>query len=202
MTATVSVEQEIGNYSDSNFTSGAIQDSPRGDGQIAIDSIIKRIQAALDNQTEIIAVYLFGSTAQGKAHRLSDTDVAILYPENLAVDEMFQRTLTIGTLLEGALKQPVDIVVLNCAAPFLRFQVIKTGKLIVERDCTARCLFQMRAMNTYYDAKPYLEYQRQATVRRIREQGLGNGYKGHRDALAEVRALREALASAATRAAR
>lgn len=162
-------------------------------------TIVQKIVELLSEQADIVALYLFGSQAQGKVHRESDVDVAILFANTLTPEALFDRLLSIGTMLELHLPLPVDLIALNRAPIFLRFQVIKNGKLILERDRTERCLFQMHTMNAYYDAKPYLDYQRESMIRRIQEQGFGHGYHGHRDALAEVRKLRQTLASASNR---
>ena len=92
----------------------------------------------------------------------------------------------------------VDVVALNSAPLLLQFQVLQHGQLIVEHDRTQRCLFQMQRMSRYYDAKPYLDYVREQTIRRIQEKGLGHGYHGHRNALTEARRLRATLASVTT----
>lgn len=157
------------------------------------ETICTRIRDVLANHGDLIAVYLFGSQSEGKAHGLSDVDVAVLFDDGLSAEQMFQRTLAIGGMLEQMLPYAVDIIPLNRAGPLLRFQVIQKGKVILERDRTQRCLFHMRAMNAYYDAKPYLDYQRNAMIQRIREKGLGHGYQGHRNTLAEVRRLRATL---------
>lgn|GEM_PF-501669 len=162
------------------------------------ETIGAKIQDALSNQDGLIAVYLFGSVAEGKAHRLSDVDVAVLFDDELNAEQIFQRTLAMGGLLEQVLQRAVDVVPLNRAGPLLRFQVIQKGKVLLERDRTERCLFHMRTMAAYYDAKPYLDYQRSEAIRRIREKGLGHGYQGHRNALAEVRKLRTTLARSET----
>ena len=162
---------------------------------IAQATIIEKLQAALVGQTDLVAVYLFGSVAQGNVHARSDVDIALLFAEHLTPAEIFASTLAIGARLETQLPVPVDVIALNRAAPFLCFQVIKTGQLVLEYDRTARALFQMRAMNRYYDAKPYLDYQQAAMIRRIRAKGLGHGYQGDRNALTEVRKLRAPLVS-------
>ncbi len=158
---------------------------------ISETNLLSQLRTLLHGQDAIVAAYLFGSTAQGKAHQQSDIDIAILFRESLAPDEIFQRILRLGTLLESHCSRPIDLVALNRTPPLLRFQVIKTGTLLLENDHDARALFQMRAMLTYYDVKPYLDYQQSQLVRRIREQGLGHGYQGHRNALTEVRKLRQ-----------
>lgn len=158
------------------------------------DEISTQLRDLLAFQGDIAAVYLFGSVAEGKAHQLSDVDVAILFDEKLSSQQMFERVLAVGELIEQVLQVTVDVILLNRAGSLLRFQVIQKGRLVLERDRSQRCLFQMHAMNAYYDAKPYLDYQRNESIRRIREKGLGRGYQGHRDTLAEARRLRTALA--------
>jgi len=159
---------------------------------------IAKIQGALGNRQDVIAAYLFGSMAHGKAHALSDVDVAVLFTHGLDQVTIFQRTLEIGTTLEQALCRPVDVVALNHAPTLLRFQVIKSGKLILERDRTQRCTFQMQTMSRYYDIRPYLQEQIRYTMQRIQKEGLGGGYHGHRNALEEARRLRAKLAPVAS----
>ena len=155
------------------------------------ENIISQIQTALQHQPDLIAVYLFGSIAEGKNHLQSDIDVAVLFIDSLEPAEIFQETLNIGTALESTLPYPIDVVALNLAGPFLCFQVIQKGEVIIQRDEVARCLFHVRTMNLYFDAKPFFDYQQQMTIRRIREKGLRHGYQGHHDPLAKVRALRK-----------
>ena len=143
--------------------------------------------------SDLVAIYLFGSVAQAKAHRQSDIDVALLFDSTLDRQTIYTRTVTIGTLLETQLPTAVDVVALNLAPVALQFQILRTGLLVVDRDRTQRCLFQMRTMSRYYDAKPWLAYQQQQTLQRIRAKGLGYGYHGNRNALTEARRLRATL---------
>lgn len=164
-------------------------------------ALVQQIVALLAEQDDILAVYLFGSQAQGKAHRASDVDIAILFVETLTAAQIFERSVALGTLLESSLPLPLDLIALNRASTLLRFQVLKNGKLVLEKDRAARCLFQMHTMSAYYDAKPYFDYQRTQMMRRIQEQEFGHGYHGYRNTLAEVRKLRQTLASTADRTA-
>ena len=156
------------------------------------------IRATLRNCPDLVAVYLFGSVARDQAHALSDVDVAVLFAAELPAAEVFGRTLEIGATLEEVLRRPVDVVALNRAPPALCFQVLKHGRLVLEQDRTQRCTFVMRALGRYYDAKPYLDYQNAKLLTRIREEGLGGGYHGHRDALAQARRLSADVAADAS----
>lgn len=163
---------------------------------VSREAIVAAIKDVLADDETVIAVYLFGSQARGTAHGLSDVDVAVLLTEALDNGQRFDRVLSIGAALEERLPSAVDVVDLRRAPPLLRFRIIQNGQVVVERDRTKRCLFQMRTMNTYYDAKPYLQMQQDAAIRRIQQEGLGRGYRGNRNALAEARRLRETLARA------
>lgn len=149
------------------------------------------IRTFAESEPDIIAAYLFGSQASGKAHRFSDVDVAVLLPVDMPAAARFDRRLHLGATLEARLGLPLDLVVLNDAPPFLQFQAFRTGELLYERDRTARCAFQMIAMSRYYDEKYYLDYHRREFIKRIKEQGFGRGYRSHRDALADFRRLSE-----------
>ncbi|MCD5396379.1 MAG: nucleotidyltransferase domain-containing protein [Candidatus Pacebacteria bacterium] len=59
------------------------------------------------------------------------------------------------------LGREVDVVILNTASPFLRFVVIKEGKLIYEKDKSQRIDFELKSLNEYFDYKPILELYRQ-----------------------------------------
>lgn len=167
--------------------------------RIPVNAIETLLHEVLAGYPDLVAVYLFGSTAQNKAHRQSDIDLAILFTANLPAEIRFRHRLLIGAHLETRLPVPIDLIDLNSAPLFLCFQVIKTGRILLEHDRTARCIFQMRTMSFYYDLKPYLDQQRTQTMQRIQEKGLGYGYRGHRNALAEARRLRQALAPVAAR---
>ena len=160
----------------------------------AVD-VAESVRAALADRDDLVAVYLFGSAATGRAHALSDVDVAVLLVEGLSDAEMFARGLEIGGELENVVGGPVDLVVLNRAAPALCFQVLKTGRLLLDRNPDARSVFIMRALGRYYDVKRYLDYHSALLLARIREEGLGRGYQGHRNALAEARRLSAQLAA-------
>lgn len=160
------------------------------------DALLDLLRALLVDEPDVIAVYLFGSAAQEKAHRQSDIDIAVLFDPTLNNERIYKRCLAIGSMLEAHLSPALDVVPINTAPLLLQFKILQTGILALEHDRTQRALFHMRTANRYYDAKPYLMYHQQETMRRIQQKGLGRGYDGHRDALAEARRLRAALASA------
>ncbi len=129
----------------------------------------------LAGEPEVVSAYLFGSAASGRGHRFSDVDIAVLWSDTLTRDEQFRRELDLGARLEEAFNTRVDLVNLNRAAPFVAFQVLKTGELIFDRDTDTRSLWVMRALNTYYDQQRYFDYWNACALERFQERGMTGG---------------------------
>lgn len=89
-------------------------------------ALVQQIVALLAEQDDILAVYLFGSQAQGKAQRGSDVDIAILFAETLSAAQIFERSITLGSLLESSLPLPLDLIALNRRLPCCVFKCSKT----------------------------------------------------------------------------
>lgn len=90
--------------------------------------LIDKIKECLWPYNDIVAAWLFGSQATGRARPDSDVDVAILtdYPLEL------EQRLSIQIDLEQALKRPdVDVVDLNNASPVLRFEALNGQRVFV-----------------------------------------------------------------------
>jgi predicted nucleotidyltransferase len=49
------------------------------DGFIMKNNLIEKLTAYFNTESEIIAVYLFGSYAKGKEHHSSDIDIGLLF---------------------------------------------------------------------------------------------------------------------------
>ena len=105
-------------------------------------------------QKEILCVYLFGSQARGRVNTYSDIDIAVLFEPNLTQEERTERRLSLMDNLSSILDKDVDVVVLNEASSFLRFQVIKEGRRIYERSDRSEHSFEARAIVEYFDFLP------------------------------------------------
>lgn len=138
-------------------------------------------RSVLAGEPGVISAYLFGSVASGRAHRFSDIDIAVLWSEELPRDEQFRRELDLGLRLEEAFKTRVDLVNLNRAAPFVAFQVLKTGALIFDRDTDIRSLWVMAALNTYYDMQRYYDYWNACALERFQQRGVSGGQQSPRN---------------------
>ena len=109
----------------------------------------------------MLAAYIFGSMATGRAHPDSDVDVAVL------LDESFTKQLPLKYRADliaevGAALQTfnVDVVLLNEAMPALAHNVITKGKLFFEASRSARIAFQVRNLNVFLDLEPIHEARR------------------------------------------
>ncbi len=94
------------------------------------------------------AVYLFGSSVNGKMTRSSDIDLAILFSENKIVDI---DKLDIMSRLSSAAGRDVDIVILNDASSLLYHEILLTGKLILENNRECRIQREVKNRKLYED---------------------------------------------------
>lgn len=127
--------------------------------------LVDALTTALSARSEgMVCAYLFGSHARGEAEVRSDVDVAVLFaedpPRNLA-----GLHLDLADDLTGALRRPVDLVVLNHAPVDLVHRVLRDGALVLERDRSARIRFEVRARNDYFDLLPHLRRYRRTDGR-------------------------------------
>lgn len=165
------------------------QDTP----QVALSNLA----AYLAEQEDVAAAYLFGSLAVGRANRLSDVDVAVLLAAGLAAEAAVERQLELSVALNAFANCEVQVTLLNIASPQLAYQVVRDGRLLVQRDPQARIAFEVRAMKQYFDLQPMLAAYDQALARRIQEVGLGTRRRRHSGALDAAERIRERLARAA-----
>ncbi len=133
---------------------------------------LKKKIAAYAAKEGLIAVYLFGSTASGKRHQLSDLDIAVLL--SIPPADYFSKRLQMTVDLMKLLRQDeVDLVILNQAPPLLQYQVITQGKIIYCRDALAKARFEAHAIVQYLDFKPILDLQFEHLKRRLKEGKFG-----------------------------
>jgi predicted nucleotidyltransferase len=116
-----------------------------------INDLRKNLLPIFKKYKEIKLVYLFGSQATGKTGPLSDYDFAI-YLEERDKKKIFDIKLELLASISQALQtDKVDIVVLNTVeAPELKYNIIKEGKLIFERE-SFKLVVEPRILNEYFD---------------------------------------------------
>lgn len=85
----------------------------------------------------VVAAYLFGSQAEGRAHRESDVDVAVLLDDRIysTAAERSEARVRICAWLIGALSEnDIDLLVLNDAPPLLARKVVTDGLAVYVAD--------------------------------------------------------------------
>lgn len=99
-----------------------------------MDEMMMRLVATLRGRLPaLLAVYLFGSRANGHAGPDSDIDLAVLVAGKLdpvATWELAQR-------LAGLADRDVDLVDLRAASTVMQYQVITTGMRLWQKDSQA-----------------------------------------------------------------
>jgi predicted nucleotidyltransferase len=111
----------------------------------------------------VSSAYLFGSHAQGRAHRESDVDVAVLlawdrYPTS---QERFDVRVSLGSELIHALRHnEVDLVILNDAPPMLGREIVWTGERVYLGDPEADHDYVRDVQLRAADLAPFLEKMR------------------------------------------
>jgi uncharacterized protein len=117
--------------------------------------VIDRLRSVLELDPRIAYALLFGSRVRGSAHPGSDTDVAIGLARGarLAAREAGE----LVSRLEEAAGGPVDLVVLDEAAPGIAFRAFRDGRLLTARDRPALAARKARAILEYLDWKPVEE---------------------------------------------
>ncbi|MBI5650818.1 MAG: nucleotidyltransferase domain-containing protein, partial [Chloroflexi bacterium] len=86
------------------------------------------LHTLLVNQPRVLAVFLFGSLAEGYATPQSDIDLGVLFDRDVDLKREIAFSAQVGAAL-GTDK--VDVVNLNRASLLLRFRAI-AGKLLYE----------------------------------------------------------------------
>jgi uncharacterized protein len=119
--------------------------------------------AALDSDAGVVSGYVFGSYADGRAHRESDVDVAVLldhrsYPTAAA---RFEARLRLsGDLVRALGRSDIDLVVLNDAPPTLVRAIVTRGRRVVCRDDEADHAYRRTILSRAADLEPFLRRMR------------------------------------------
>lgn len=115
-------------------------------------------QGQLDQLKEYFAdqpvevVYLFGSQATGKANKLSDVDIGVLFREGLNRSERFDLRLNMIVDVTGLLKRDeVDVVDLETAPIALRYSAVFPKKEIFTANNNRRVIFEAETNSRYFD---------------------------------------------------
>jgi len=108
-----------------------------------------------------VAAYLFGSHAEGRAHRESDVDVGVLLSWALDKASRFEVRVRLAAELPRSLGvRDVDVVVLNDAPPHLGRRIVFDGLRVFCVDPEADHAFRRDVQLRAADLEPFLRWTR------------------------------------------
>jgi hypothetical protein len=162
------------------------------------DQLTSVLTDFLMRQPDVALAYLFGSQAQGRAHPLSDVDVAVLLAEQLTPAEQSRARLRLmGELMALLQREDVDLVVLNQASLLLCHRVLRDGRLLFANDDRERVRFAAETYRRYLDCRYMYDMLDEAMFARLREGRFGRGQVGASRSLRQARTLHRQSASGA-----
>jgi len=111
------------------------------------DAQLARIDAALQRLAGLDTLWLFGSEAAGRATSRSDVDLGALFATRPSPAALMASRDELAELLGRA----VDLVDLEQASPVLAMQVLRHGRLLVDRGHAHRIRFTAALPGRYED---------------------------------------------------
>ena len=116
------------------------------------ENVLQLLPKAIDYlelYPKVLFAYLFGGLVKGKLQPLTDVDFAVYLAESSSLSEI--KLDILGNLIDILQTDEIDLVVLNTAELPLQMNVLKTKKVIVDKDPFARHKFESLAMRKFFD---------------------------------------------------
>lgn len=126
-------------------------------------AIISEIVQKICQLVDVELIILFGSMARHQSTAKSDIDLGVLLSDLHQKEKLYQE------LSHVYFEKPVDLIILNRADPLLRFEVVREGKVLYEKDSGIYANFAVKAIKEYYDT---------SKLRKVEEIYLQNYLKG------------------------
>ncbi len=129
---------------------------------------IERVAAALG--IPVVSAYLFGSRAEGRAHRESDLDLAILLPRDRPAGgrERFELRVALTSALIAELHEnSLDLILLEEAPPQLARRIVTEGRRVFCSDPAADRAFVRDVQLRAADLEPFLRRTRAVKLRSL-----------------------------------
>ncbi len=120
---------------------------------------VREIVQIVEADSDIMALYAFGSLAAGALKPLSDLDFGVLLNDRLDKRLRFDKQIElIGIFNDTFATDEIDLFIMNDAPIKMVFQILKTGKMLVCRNTGALIDFRECIVKKYLDFR----YMREA----------------------------------------
>ncbi len=114
-------------------------------------SIESKIDISIFKSCGIKLAYIFGSSLS--LDRIpNDLDIAILFKEGQDSVRYFELATQFYLKLTPLFPQKIDVVILNEAHPFFKYEVITKGELLYRDNETIDIEFKVRTLREYFDS--------------------------------------------------
>jgi predicted nucleotidyltransferase len=132
-----------------------------------------RLRSHLASHPEagVAGIWLFGSAAQGRMHRESDVDVAVLYDRRIlpaALDRARASELLAGSLMQVLARNDLDVLVLNDTPPLLARRIVTEGIELLVADADLVHSFRRDTLLRAADVAPFVERGRRRLLEELR----------------------------------
>ncbi|MCA9425189.1 MAG: nucleotidyltransferase domain-containing protein [Candidatus Omnitrophica bacterium] len=136
---------------------------------LPVEEIVRIIR---DRYPDTIAIYLFGSQAEGATHGESDLDLAVLLPYTTASKVDLVEWIDLTQSIERCSEiDRVDLINLRRVDTVFRFQVVAKGNRIFCSDKSSADEFEILTIALYQQ----LEFERKEII----EEGIRSGRFHH-----------------------
>ena len=103
----------------------------------------------IESHPKVLFAYLFGRLAKDEPQPLSDVDIAVFLKEDsISVEDKLD---ILGKLIDTLQTDEIDLVFLNTAGLPLIMNILRTKKVIVDKDPFSRHVFESMIMRKYFD---------------------------------------------------
>jgi predicted nucleotidyltransferase len=124
--------------------------------------------ARIFQQCGVLLAYLHGSHATETAHAESDTDLAVLFPDPVTMDEAINRRRALFADLAVLLgTDRIHLSILNGSPSLFRYQVVTRGQLIYADDHRTRARFEGSTYSRYFYDKPFYDTRRRILTEKM-----------------------------------
>jgi len=131
---------------------------------------LENIIEYFEKREEVVALFLFGSFDTPIEKLESDIDIAVLISPKEAERDVLEkyRNEYYSASPYFSLK-PVDIVLLNKASVPLKFEILKTARVLFEKEPSFKHSFVLSTIQEYFEYKHLENIYFNAVKRRLRE---------------------------------